>query len=253
VIVPIANGFLTRVESFVSSDGGQTFTGPFTVSSIIEHTPAGNLRALDVPTADVDASGKVYMVWSDCRFRTGCSSNDLVLSTSTDGQTWTAPARIPVDAVSSTVDHFLTGISVKPGTSRASAALALAYYFYPNAACTTSTCQLNYGVTVSMDGGASWSSGMKLAGPFMLPWLPFTTSGFMVGDYSNTTWPGDRPETVFAIASEGNCQVSVVGSCHEPMAAIKNGPVSGPFHPASSAGVVVHAPPTARTAPASMH
>jgi hypothetical protein len=235
VVVPIANGFVTKIESFVSTDGGQTFNGPFSISPIALHVPAGNVRSLDVPTADVDASGRIYVVWYDCRFRTGCSSNDLVLSTSTDGQTWTAPARIPLDATTSTVDHFLPGLGVRAGTSGASAQIALAYYFYPDANCSVSTCQLEYGMTASLDGGATWTPGRKVSGPFKLTWLPSTTQGFMVGDYSNAAWTGRFPESVYAVASKGTCQLGSVSSCHEPMAAIKWSRAGGATAPVTRA------------------
>ena len=88
-----------------------------TISSINSHLVAGGLRNPNLPSAEIDAAGKVYVVWSDCRFRTGCSSNDIVMSTSTDGQTWTAPARIPIDPTTSTVDHFIPGIGVDHTTS----------------------------------------------------------------------------------------------------------------------------------------
>ena len=70
----------------------------------------------------------------------------LCMSTSSDGSNWTAPVGIPIDAVSSTVDHFIPAIAVDPATSGGSARLALTYYFYPTAQCTAATCQLNVGL-----------------------------------------------------------------------------------------------------------
>ena len=74
-------------------------------------------------------------MWPDCRFRTNCSSNDIVYSTSATGTTWTAVKRVPIDAVTSTVDHFITGLAIAPGTKGSTAHLALAYYFYPVSNC----------------------------------------------------------------------------------------------------------------------
>ena len=48
---------------------------------------------------------------------------------------WSATARIPIDSVTSTVDHFLPGLALDPATSGSSAHLAVTYYFYPNVAC----------------------------------------------------------------------------------------------------------------------
>src|SRR5208283_5052392 len=57
--------------------------------------------------------------WQDCRFRTGCSSNDIVLSTSSDGSNWTAPVGVPIDPVTSTVDHFIPALAIDPASSAA--------------------------------------------------------------------------------------------------------------------------------------
>ena len=65
-----------------------------------------------------------------------CSTNDLVYSTSTDGVNWTAVTRVPIDATSSTVDHFIPGIGIDPATSGAGAHVALHYYYYPQSNCT---------------------------------------------------------------------------------------------------------------------
>src|SRR5437763_4787411 len=68
VVVPIENVFSGSIASFVSTNGGSSYTGPFTVSSINFHTPAGNIRdGGGIPSADVDSSGTVYVAWSDCR------------------------------------------------------------------------------------------------------------------------------------------------------------------------------------------
>ena len=87
------------------------------------------------------------------------------MSTSSNGTTWTAPVRIPIDVVTSTVDHFLPGIAVKPGTSGTTAVLALTYYFYPQANCTSSTCQLEYGIIESTEFRSFVGSHGFLADP----------------------------------------------------------------------------------------
>jgi hypothetical protein len=142
----------------------------------------------------------VYVVWQDCRFRANCASNDIVLSTSPDGSNWTAPIGIPIDATTSGVDHFIPGLALDSTTSGSSAHLALTYYFYPTAACTVSTCQLEVGTVSSSDGGNTWSTPTTLAGPMSLPWLPSTLSGAMVGDYIATAYSNGHAYGVFAVA-----------------------------------------------------
>ncbi len=200
VVVPIENADGTQMLAFTSTDGGATWNAPVTISTITDHLVAGNMRTSALPSATVDATGRVYVVWQDCRFRTGCASNDIVLSTSSDGSNWTAPVGIPIDAVTSTVDHFIPAIAVDPATSGGSARLALTYYFYPVAQCTATTCQLNVGFVSSQDGGNTWSSATTLAGPMSLSWLPSTSSGVMVGDYTAVAFSNGHAYAVFAVA-----------------------------------------------------
>ena len=200
VVVPIENADGTQMLSFTSTDGGATWGRTVTISSITDHQVAGNLRTSSLPSATTDASGCIYVVWQDCRFRAGCASNDIVMSTSSDGANWTAPAGIPIDATSSTVDHFIPALAADPATSGSSAHLALTYYFYPTSACTVSTCSLNVGSISSSDGGNTWSSPTTLAGPMTLAWLPNTSSGMMVGDYVATAYANGNAFGVFAVA-----------------------------------------------------
>jgi hypothetical protein len=215
VVVPIDDGFTTSVQSFVSTNGGVSYTGPTTVSAISTIHPAGNIRELPIPSAGVDASGKVYVTWPDCRFRSGCPSNDIVMSTSTNGTTWTPVVRVPIDPVTSTADHFLAGIAVD---TAASGHIGVVYYFYPVANCTSSTCKLEVGYTSSADGGATWSPAVQLAGAFHLTGLPNTSQGYMVGDYNSADFIAGGAHTVFAIAAGSNCLLGQVTSCREAMA-----------------------------------
>src|SRR5439155_1053675 len=90
--------------------------------------------------------------WQDCRFEPACRSNDIVLSTSTNGLIWSLVTRVPLDPANGQVDHFIPGLAVDRSTSGASAHLALTYYFYPRARCSPSTCQLSGGVVVTAGG-----------------------------------------------------------------------------------------------------
>ncbi len=200
VIVPFLTDTST-ISSFSSSNGGVSWSAPVQVASVTDHTVAGGLRSDALPSAQIDATGNVYVIWQDCRFRANCSSNDLVMSTTADGTTWTTPARIPIDATSSTVDHFIPGLGLDPNTSGASAHLALTYYYYPAAKCTASTCALYAGFISSLDGGQTWSNPTPLAGPMSLSWLPSTFSGQMVADYIATSFANGKAYGFFAVAN----------------------------------------------------
>jgi len=144
----------------------------------------------------------VYVVVQDCHFRSSCPSNDIVMSTSTNGTTWTTVVRIPIDATSSTVDHFIPGIGVDRSTSGATAHLALTYYLYPTANCTAATCQLKIGYVSSTNGGTSWTAPTDVAGPMTLSWLAPTSQGPMVADYISTSFAADgKAHAAFAVAN----------------------------------------------------
>ena len=196
VIVPF-EGF--GIQSIRSTDGGKTWARSVTIANINEHLVAGGMRNPNLPGAEIDGAGKVYVVWSDCRFRTGCKSNDIVMSTSTDGQTWAAPVRIPIDPVTSTVDHFIPGIGIDPNTSGSTANLTVVYYFYPQAGC-SANCQLSVGFVNSADGGQTWSAGAETCWSNKLSWLPNSDNGPMVADYISVSYTNGNPFAVFAVA-----------------------------------------------------
>lgn len=201
VVVPINNLIHTEIRAFRSTDGGDSWTTTVSVSPISRHVVAGGLRAAPDPSAETDRVGNVYVVWQDCRFRPGCSSNDLVLSKSADGLSWSPAARIPIDSINSGADYFIPGLAVDSHTAGDHARLALTYYTYPRADCTVATCELNVGFVSSVDGGATWSEPRDLAGPMRLNWLPITTQGLMVGDYISTSLMHKRAFPFFAVAN----------------------------------------------------
>jgi len=210
VISPMNKLAVTDMLSFTSTDGGASWTASTEVSPIAEHTVAGNLRSGQVPSAEIDALGTVYVVLSDCRFRANCSSNDLVISASTDGVIWTMPARIPIDPVDSTVDHFLPGLAVDRNTGGTTAHLTLTYYYYAVSDC-GAVCDLYVGFVSSQDGGQTWSAPVPLAGPMDTTWLASTggnvAPGYFVGDYISTSYVNENAFAVFAVANSNSGSV----------------------------------------------
>ncbi|HSY03137.1 MAG TPA: sialidase family protein [Acidobacteriaceae bacterium] len=195
----------TVMSAFVSSNGGVSWTASAMIANIQVHSDAGGIRSGPLPSAAVDGAGTVWVVWEDCRFRANCSTNDLVYVTSTstsmDGVNWTAVTRIPIDATTSTVDHFIPGIGIDPATSGAGAHVGLHYYYYPESNCTAATCQLLVGYISSANGGSTWNAPVALSGAMQLGWLPNSQNGLMVGDYVATVFTNGVPHGVFAVAS----------------------------------------------------
>jgi len=199
VVVPIETDVMA---AFTSTNGGASWTAPVTISNVQFHADAGGIRSGPLPSAAIDGNGMVWVVWEDCRFRgTTCVDNDLVYSTSADGVNWNPVTRIPIDDVTSTVDHFIPGIGIDPATSGASAHVAVHYYYYSQNNCTVATCQLWVGYISSGNGGATWNAPTTLtANPMSLTWLPNSQNGLMVGDYIATAFVNGTPFGVFAVA-----------------------------------------------------
>lgn len=114
------------------------------------------------------------------------------------------------------MDHFLPAIAVDPATAGASAHIAVLYYFYPDANCNRATCELSVGLVSSTDGGSTWSV-RQLAGPFRTTWFPLTTfgggTGYMAGDYFSVSFADGQAIPVFAMATDGACQLGDIPSC----------------------------------------
>lgn len=171
-----------------STDGGRTFEAPVTIADYQQRRVPG-IRAFPLPTADVDAQGRLYVAWHDCRFRPSCAANDIVLSTSPDGASWSVPARVTRDGGS----DFMPALAVEPATGE----LALSYH-----RCAGSPCRIDVLVARSGDRGASWSRPQLVtAQPIRTAWLPTTTSGRMLGDYTAVPWARGRPVAVYSLAS----------------------------------------------------
>jgi hypothetical protein len=180
----------TRVASVRSMDGGRSFSASVTVAPTT-FKPTPDLRAPPLPSAEVDAEGNVYVVWPDCRSRPQCGFNDLVLSRSSDGITWSPAIRIPAGPLSSRADFVIPGL----GVDRVSGRLAIAYFIYRSASL------LDVGFISSPNGGRTWTPPRRLNAQTMrLDWIA-QAGGAMVGDYISTSFAGGRAVAAFPIAA----------------------------------------------------
>ena len=195
LIVIVDNPSETAVGVIPSGNGGVSFGSATTITSITAAVDPGNIRSSPLPSAEIDGAGKVYVAWQDCRFRSGCSSNDI-------------------DSVTSTVDHFVPGMGADKSSATANSRIAVTYYYFPNVFCTITTCQLDVGFISSSNGGTTWTAPTQLAGPMSTPWLPCTNKGYMFGDYISTSFGSDgiaHPVIVVAHApgpSTGGCSTA---------------------------------------------
>jgi len=228
VIVPIDNANETAIGAFNSTNGGTSWSAVTTITTIKHHTEAGGLRSGSLPSAEIDGTGTVYVVWSDSRFRRGGKTNDIVISNSLNstGTSWSAVSRVPIDRTNSGVDHFIPGLAVNKATSGSTAQLGLTYYFYP-----AGTTQLSVGFISSSNAGSTWSTVQTIASGMPTTWLANTSQGHMVGDYISTSYGSDNlAHGVFATASTPtsgtNCG-DVADNCLEPMDTFSTGLSAG--------------------------
>ena len=180
----------TRMAAILSADGGRSFSAAVGVGPTT-FKPTPDLRAPPLPSAEVDQAGTVYVVWPDCRSRPSCGFNDLVLSRSADGSSWSPPTRIPTAPISSRSDFVIPGIAVdRTRVGR----IAVAYYIFRLATL------LDVGFMSSADGGRTWTAPLRLNAQSMrLDWIA-QAGGAMVGDYMSTSFTGGRAVAVFPIA-----------------------------------------------------
>jgi hypothetical protein len=156
------------------------------------------MRAPQFPSGDVDAGGTVYLAWHDCPDYE-CTGNEILLSRSSDGSTWTRPQALPVLPERMSDDALLPALAVAPGTRGTKAQVAVT--FYSMRCSRLLTCTLDAFLARSPDGGRSWKAPQRLNPKTMkLDWLADTNLGRMAGDYVSTSFAGSRPIPVLALA-----------------------------------------------------
>jgi len=190
------------IEAAISTDGGSTFAAPTAVAPL-RFGDVPRIRSSPLPSVEVDAAGTVFVAWSDCSRRAQCADDDVLLASSTDGHTWSAPTRVPTGPAQPGRSYFTPGLAADPA---APGHIGITYYEL--APC---GCAIDVGFIGSSDGGATWHPPERLDARSMRPgWLAPTSLGLMVGDYISTSFVGGRPLPVFALGSQPSR-----GSLHE--------------------------------------
>src|SRR5215203_5532016 len=68
VVVPFVDSSIHNLRAFRSIDGGASWSETVRIAPIFRHIVAGRMRSHPLPSAAVDAAGRVYVAWHDCRF-----------------------------------------------------------------------------------------------------------------------------------------------------------------------------------------
>src|SRR2546421_1484788 len=169
VIVPISRGNENAIMAFTSSDGGVSWSSTLFITGVISYAKNAYYSGYIFLSAGIDGSGKVYLVWVDCRFEPLCRSNDLAMTTSTDGVQWAPIERLPLAPILNDINYYVNGFGVDTSTSGSLAHLGLVFYYY-SANC-VNNCPLNVGFVSSTNGGSTWSKQTHLAGPMYDTWI----------------------------------------------------------------------------------
>ena len=204
VVVPYTANY-SGIRFFTSTNGGSTWTASQAAASQSDHGVAGNIRAEPLPSAEIDKRGRIFVAWNDCRFRSGCSANDIVYVIIKPNNSVSAVKRVPIDGTGSGQDHFAPGIAIDRTTGGTNTHIGVAYYYFPVSNC-GSSCQLDIGYISSTDSGSTWSAPTQLAGPMMPTWLANTNQGRMFGDYISTSFSNGKafPALIVANAPSGS-------------------------------------------------
>jgi hypothetical protein len=197
VIVPISNARQTIIKVFTSIDGGTSWNKPRTITAFTSPSQGTHFRNSMLLTAGIDGTGTVYLIWLDCRFEPNCKNNDLVLMTSTDGSKWSPIQRIPIAPIGSGNNYAVIGLGVDQATAGSGAHLGLAFYSY--VANCFNNCKLSVDFVSSLNGGATWSAKLRLAGPFPTDWAAAGNNS--VGDYITVSFSGGKAFPIFATAT----------------------------------------------------
>ncbi len=199
VFTAFASGgaFSSQIVASRSLDGGASFTAPVTVAPL-SSAAIPDIRTFSLATVEADAAGRIYAAWEGCPTSGACFASRIVMSTSTDGVAWTAPASITVPSTAS--DHFLPGLGADPSTQ---GRLALVYYSVPDNCANEAGCRgVDAFFRTSANGGRTWTKAQRLSAETMpLDAIPRTRSGLMLADYVSTSYVRGRPIAIFIVAA----------------------------------------------------
>jgi hypothetical protein len=168
-----------------STDGGATFDQPTRIADVVTLSCGiPQLRAFPLPSADVDAVGRVWATWHSCPER---GAPAVVYVSTLTGTSWSAPT-----SLTSGSDALLPTVAVDAATGR----VAIAYH-------RNRAGGIDVELIETARGTTRFGKPRRLSARTMrLEWMPDTTSGRMLADYISVHYVTGRPLVNWVLASE---------------------------------------------------
>jgi hypothetical protein len=190
------------IDVIRSTDGGATWSGPTTVSSL-DLAEVSSLTGQPYRTGDLlpqftsDQSGNLYVVWQDGRFGPNGLAKVAFSESTNGGTTWSSP--IEIDGAPAFAAAFTPQITVNSDGT-----IGVTYYSTQNAsAFSTGGGTDEYIVDCSSNctSASSWTGQTLLStsGTFDMTTAP-NAGGFFVGDYEGLTPSGSTFDPFFVMA-----------------------------------------------------
>jgi hypothetical protein len=174
-----------------SANGGRSFTPGRPLASAVAKD-ISRMRESPLPSADVVADGRVYVTWHACDDSGDCRMDDVVMSVSASGTSWSKPVHLP--AIGRTRrDSFAPAIAADPA---AGGGLAVLYYSIGPSS------SIQAWLLRSDDGGTTWAAPVRLTSQGVRrSWIAETGAGAFLGDYFSVSFTSGTPLPVFSDAT----------------------------------------------------
>ena len=188
-----------QVIAMRSTDGGASFVAAYPIADVVAEEVTA-VRTDSLPSASVDGSGRLWVAWQDCRYSPDCADDRIVVSSSKNGLTWTAPRA--VTPLQRGADAFLPGLAADRTTSGAGTRLAILYHSMPHTCWARASCRgVDVWLAVSTNAGKSWRQLRLNAESMRLDWIAGTSFGRFLGDYVSTSFVDGSAVPVYSLAA----------------------------------------------------
>lgn len=186
-----------KLQVVSSTDTGTTWSAPVTVATADPAPLPGRRTGSYVTSTAIDpTSGRLYVAFGTGRFGAG---NDIALTISGDGSTWSGPVRVSTGAPA-----FTPAVAV-------GAAGAVAVGYYDLGVTSPTSVPARYRLRISPAGGRRFGAPAVLAGPFNMLAAP-VADGHFLGDYDGLAATGRSFVAVFAASNcAGRCPADPTG------------------------------------------